>query len=84
MSCSPFSCGSICRRWPCAVSEQQLAVEEGMEAHSSLGDEGRREAECGMRLAASAEEVVPDQDVEDSRRLDAQGPSIYVSRRLCW
>jgi hypothetical protein len=45
-----------------------------MAGHSSLDDEGRRVAGCGMRLAASAEEVALDRDGEGSRRRDAQDP----------
>ena len=73
----PFSCGSICRRWQCVGEVLQRVQEEGMEQHSSLGEDAHRLVGVGRHQVALAGEVVPDRAAEDMHSLDAQDPFYF-------
>lgn len=77
LSCTPFSSGSICRRWPYVVSVPAPEPEHSAEEDSILAVDMAVEGD--RRQAALVEGVEPDQALGDTHILHAGDP-VNVSR----
>jgi hypothetical protein len=78
----PFSCGNICRRWPCAGVVPQPQGEDTQE-RSILGVDGHRQEEGDRHRAAWVEEAVLYQPLEGRRSLGGQDPVSMSCQLRC-